>query len=110
MITFVQYHNNPNSMKFEMNFINAVIVGIVVQCISSSILLTIFVKIYTVVKDRDEDNVEELESFDDGELSYRPSNPTSMNSIFEEDEEITVIDQIRKSNGLENGILGALAN
>ena len=63
-----------------------------------------------MVKDRDEDNAEELESFDDGELSYRPSNPPSMNSTFEEDEEITAIDQIRKSNGLENGILGALAN
>jgi hypothetical protein len=33
-----------------------------------------------------------------------------MNSIFEEEVEITAIDQIRKSNGLENGILGALAN
>jgi hypothetical protein len=33
-----------------------------------------------------------------------------MNSIFEEDEEILAITQIRKSNGLENGILGALSN
>jgi hypothetical protein len=60
MITFAQYHNDSTSLKFEMHFINAVIVGIVIQCISSSILLTIFVKIYTVVKDRDEDNAEEL--------------------------------------------------
>ena len=48
-----------------MSFINQAIAGIVIQCISSSILLTIFVKIYSVVKERDEDNAEELESFDD---------------------------------------------
>ena len=63
-----------------------------------------------MVKDRDEDNAEELENFDDCESSLRTSTPSSMNSIFVDEEEITAIDQIRKSNGLENGILGALAN
>ncbi len=91
-----------------MSFINQAIAGIVIQCVSSSILLTIFVKIYSVVKNRDEENAQELENFDDSELSYRLSNRESMNSVFEED--FTAIDQIRKSNGLENGILGALAN
>ena len=93
-----------------MNYINSAIVGIIIQCISSSILLTIFVKIYSVVKNRDEENAVELDNLEDGDLSYRPSNPESMNSIFEEDEEIAAIDQIRKANGLENGILGALAD
>ncbi len=91
-----------------MSFINQAIAGIVIQCVSSSILLTIFVKIYSVVKNRDEENAEELENLDDSDLSYRLSNPESKNSIFEED--VTAINQIRKSNGLENGILGALAN
>ena len=93
-----------------MSFINQAIAGIVIQCISSSILLTIFVKIYSVVKYRNEENAEDLENFDLGELSARASTPLSMNSKFEEEEEIAAIDQIRKSNGLENGILGALSD
>ena len=93
-----------------MNYINSAIVGIVIQCISSSILLTIFVKIYSVVKYRNEENAEEFENFDVGELSARASTPSSINSKFEEEEEIAAIDQIRKSNGLENGILGALSD
>ena len=93
-----------------MSFINQAIAGIVIQCISSSILLTIFVKIYSVVKYRNEENAEDLENSDLGELSARASTPLSMNSKFEEEEEIAAIDQIRKSNGLENGILGALSD
>jgi len=46
---------------------NQTIAGIVIQCVSSSILLAIFVKIYTVVKNHVENNAEGAEDDEDGE-------------------------------------------
>lgn len=53
-------HTNSDATNF-IKVLNQIILGIVSQCVSSSILAIIFVKIYTVVKVRGENNAEEDE-------------------------------------------------
>jgi hypothetical protein len=55
VIIDMKFQKNP-TIKNEVKYLDATIAGIVIQCVSSSILMTIFVKIYMVVRDKDLNN------------------------------------------------------
>jgi hypothetical protein len=52
VIVYVKFLKE-STIKSEVKYLDATIAGIVIQCVSSSILMTIFVKIYMVVRDKD---------------------------------------------------------
>ena len=70
----VDLHFAASSTTFEtaIKDINQTIAGIVIQCVSSSILLGVFLKIYAVVNVREENNAEdeEDEEEDEEDLDY----------------------------------------